>query len=198
MYSIQNNTTNTIIIKKSKFIIYLYKVTTIDEINGYLNAVNTKYKDSTHICYAYIVNGKEKANDDGEPGGTAGIPILTTLKRNKLTNILAVVIRYFGGVKLGAKGLVRAYSNCISDTLKLTNIIELDYGYLVQIEFKHENIKLIDYMLSNKRIINKSYNESIIYSFYLSEKELDFASSLEKCCIHVSIKDKILIDKNII
>ena len=70
-----------------------------------------EYKDSTHICYAYIINSSEKCSDDGEPNGTAGLPILNILKKNNLTNVLAIVIRYFGGIKLGAGGLLRAYSD---------------------------------------------------------------------------------------
>ena len=195
MYSIKNNISNTIIIKKSKFITYLYKVNNIEEINNILKEIKTKYNDSTHTCYAYIVNGHEKVSDDGEPSGTAGMPILNVLKKNSLTNVLAIVVRYFGGIKLGAGGLLRAYSNSITDALKQTQIIELEYGYLVEITFKHENIKLIDYMLSNKNIIKKSYEEDITYEFYLNKNELSFVFELEKCCLHVSIIDKTLIEK---
>lgn len=196
MYSIKNNVKNISIIKKSKFITELYKVNNISEINNILNDLITKYKDSTHICYAYIVNGLEKCSDDGEPSGTAGIPILNILKKNNLNNILAVVIRYFGGIKLGAGGLVRAYSNSVNDTLKLTNIIELTEGYLVELEFSYDKVKLVDYILNNKKIINKEYNDNITYNFYLNKDELDFIPELEKAAIHVSIKDKVLIEKD--
>ena len=196
MYSIKDDIDNTIIIKKSKFITLLYKVDDINKINQILNDLKNKYSDSTHICYAYIINGQEKAIDDGEPSGTAGIPILNVLKKNDLTNILAVVVRYFGGVKLGAGGLMRAYSNSVSDTLKLTNIVELTQGYLIEIEFTRDNLKLIDYMLNDKVIKEKIYDTNVIYRFYLTEDQLSFISELEKCCIHVSIFDKTLIEKN--
>ena len=123
MYSINKNIDNTIIIKKSKFITKLYKINSIKEVNGIINDLKSEYKDSTHICYAYILNSIEKCVHDGEPSGTAGLPILNVLKHNNLNYILAIVIRYFGGIKLGAGGLVRAYSNSITDTLKLCDIV---------------------------------------------------------------------------
>ncbi|MBE6139263.1 MAG: YigZ family protein [Firmicutes bacterium] len=195
MYSIKESLENTIIIKKSKFITKLYKINDTEEINNILDKLKKEYKDSTHICYAYILNGLEKCSDDGEPSGTAGLPILNILKKNNLTNILAVVIRYFGGIKLGAGGLVRAYSNSVNDTLKLTNIIELEEGYLVELEFSYDQVKLVDYMLNNKTIISKEYNDNIIYKFYLNKYELNFIPELEKVATHVLVKDKILIEK---
>ena len=196
MYSIKESIENTIIIKKSKFITKLIKVNSIDEVNKYLEEIKKEFKDSTHICYAYIVNGQEKCVDDGEPSGTAGLPILNILKKNNLTNVLAIVIRYFGGIKLGAGGLVRAYSNSVNDTLKLTEIIELEEGYLVELEFSYDQVKLVDYILNDKTIINKEYNDNIVYSFYLNKDELNFIPELEKVAIHVSIKDKVLIEKD--
>ena len=196
MYSIKESIENTIIIKKSKFITKLIKINSLDEANKYLEETKKEFKDSTHICYAYIINGQEKCIDDGEPSGTAGLPILNILKKNNLTNILAIVIRYFGGIKLGAGGLVRAYSNSVNDTLKLTNIVELMEGYLVELEFSYDQVKLVDYILNDKTIINKEYNDNIIYKFYLNQEELNFIPELEKVAIHVSIKDKVLIEKD--
>ena len=196
MYSIKDKIENIYEIKKSKFITKLYRINNTNEIDTVLNKLREDYKDSTHICYAYIVNGLEKCFDDGEPSGTAGLPILNVLKKNNLTNVLGVVIRYFGGIKLGAGGLVRAYSNSVNETLKLTNIIELIEGYLIELEFGYENVKLVDYMLNNKKIINKEYNDNIVYKFYLNKEELNFIPELEKVAIHVSIKDKVLIEND--
>lgn len=196
MYSIKDNTENTIVIKKSKFITKLYKVNSLDEIDKTLNTLKIEYKDSTHICYAYILEMREKCFDDGEPSGTAGLPILNILKKNDLTNILVVVIRYFGGIKLGAGGLVRAYSNSVLEALKSTEVIELIEGYLIELEFNYNQVKLVDYILNDKKVIDKEYNDNIIYKFYLSKEELEFIPELEKVAIHVSIKEKVLIDKN--
>ncbi len=195
MYSIKNNVENTLIIKKSKFISKLYRINKVDEINNILNDIRKIHKNATHVCYGYIVNNAEKCSDDGEPSGTAGIPILNILKRNKLNNILAIVIRYFGGIKLGAGGLTRAYSNSIIEAIKLTDIIELTLGYLIELEFNYNNIKLVDYILINKNVIEKEYKNNIIYKFYLNKNELNIISELEKIAIHISIKDEILIDK---
>lgn len=196
MYSIDKNIDNTIILKKSKFITKLYRADSIEEINNILNNIKSEYQDATHICYGYILNEIEKCSDDGEPSKTAGIPILNVLKKNNLTNVLAIVIRYFGGIKLGAGGLLRAYSNSVIEALNKANIVELTEGYLVELEFKHDQIKLVDYLLNGKEIINKNYDNNVIYSFYLSKDELNFVSELEKIAIHLSLKDKVLITKN--
>ena len=196
MYSIDKNIDNIIVLKKSKFITKLYKISSVEEINNILNNIKSKYQDATHICYGYILNEMEKCYDDGEPSKTAGIPILNVLKKNNLSNVLAIVIRYFGGIKLGAGGLLRAYSNSVIEALKKTNIVELIEGYLVELEFKHDQIKLVDYLLIGKEIINKNYDNNVTYSFYLSKDELNFVSELEKIAIHLSLKDKVLISKS--
>lgn len=124
MYIINKTIENEIIIKKSRFITKLYYVDDVNKANEILNDLKKEYKKATHICYGYIINGKERAVDDGEPSGTAGRPILNVLQKKNVTNILAVVIRYFGGVKLGSGGLSRAYTNSISEAFKLTEVIE--------------------------------------------------------------------------
>lgn len=196
MKSIKSNAKKISIIKKSKFIAHLYKVNKQEDINKILETLKKEYKDSTHICYAYIINGLEKCSDDGEPSKTAGLPILNILKKNDLTNVLGVVVRYFGGIKLGAGGLVRAYSNSILEALNSTKIITLEEGYLIELEFDYNQVKLIDYILIDKTIIEKTYDYNIIYKFYLNKQELNFIPELEKVAIHVSIKDKALIEKN--
>lgn len=195
MLSIDKNTTNTYIIKKSKFITYLYNINRIDEINNILDELKKEYKDATHICFGYVYENIEKCSDDKEPSGTAGLPILNTLKSNKLDHILCVVIRYFGGIKLGTGGLSRAYATAAKETIDKTNIIELIDGYLVEIEFDYQQTKLIDYMLHGKEIIYKQYNDNTIYQFYLNKEELNFIPELEKAVLHLSIKDKTWIKK---
>ena len=107
MNSVKNNE-HTIIIKNSRFICYIYKVDNIDEINKTLSETRVKYYDATHCCYAYILDNIKKESDDGEPSGTAGIPMLQVLEKNNLNHVLCIVVRYFGKIKLGAGGLVRA------------------------------------------------------------------------------------------
>lgn len=178
MQTIKNNTNNELIIKNSKFICYLYKIKDINDINTYLSNLKQKYPDATHHCYAYIIENIKKSSDDGEPGGTAGIPILKVLEIHNLTNILAVVIRYFGGIKLGAGGLVRAYTKSITNTLSTDNIVSLLPGYNIDIEFNYNQTKEIDYLLKNINIHNKTFNDTIKYnidikSSFLKELELN-------------------------
>jgi len=108
-------------IKKSKFIGYLFEIKNVEEIKEKIDALKREHKKATHICYAYrlISPFAEKAVDDGEPSGTAGKPILNVLQKQDKQNVLLVVVRYFGGIKLGAGGLLRAYSKCASETLKI-------------------------------------------------------------------------------
>ena len=124
MYIIDKNIENEIIIKKSRFITKLYYLENTDEIQNIIDNLKKEHKKCTHICFAYVINGKEKAVDDGEPSGTAGRPILNVIQKKNITNVLVVVIRYFGGIKLGAGGLVRAYTSSTSEAFKLVNLKE--------------------------------------------------------------------------
>lgn len=173
MLSIENNTQNEIIINKSRFITYLYKIDKVDEIDFYLDQIKERFKDATHYCYAYILDGNMKCSDDGEPSKTAGAPILHVLETNKLNHILCIVVRYFGGIKLGAGGLVRAYTKSVTECLKLTNIASLQKGYTIKITFEHTNIKQVDYVLRDYNLI-KRYDSSITYQFMVAE--IDFES----------------------
>lgn len=115
------------IINKSKFLAFSFCVQTKNDVEIALNVLKTKYSDCTHICYAYkLATGEEKCFDDGEPQGTAGLPILDVIKKNDVCNVLIAVVRYFGGVKLGAGGLLRAYSNSASNVLKLSNVTQAE------------------------------------------------------------------------
>lgn len=173
MQTIKTNLTSEIIIKNSRFICYLYKINDLNDINIYLSNLKTKHKDATHHCYAYILNNLKKSEDDGEPGGTAGIPILKVLENNNLTNVLAVVIRYFGGIKLGAGGLVRAYTKSITSTLDNSNIVTLIEGYNLDITFNYNQTKEIDYLLKDIKIHNKTFNTNIKYNIDIPSQFLE-------------------------
>jgi uncharacterized YigZ family protein len=160
MYSVKENKKNEIIIKKSKFITYIYRLNKINEIDDILTELKHKYKDATHCCYAYIFDNNVKASDDNEPSKTAGTPILEVLKKNNLNYVLCVVIRYFGGIKLGAGGLIRAYSSSCKEIL-YNNIIELEDGYLIEINTTYDKQKNLDYLIKEDNIINKEYKVNI-------------------------------------
>ncbi|MFA5407982.1 MAG: YigZ family protein, partial [Bacilli bacterium] len=108
MKTIKETFKNELTIKNSKFIAILFPLSNEDKIDEIINNLKSQYKNATHYCYAYIIDNIKHSNDDGEPSGTAGQPILNVLEGNDLNNVLCVVIRYFGGIKLGAGGLIRA------------------------------------------------------------------------------------------
>ena len=106
-------------IKKSKFLGYKYNISSADEVGGILADLKKEHKKARHIAWGYIISSPhlEKCSDDGEPSGTAGRPILNVLQKRGLSNCMVAVVRYFGGIKLGAGGLVRAYSKSASEAL---------------------------------------------------------------------------------
>jgi uncharacterized YigZ family protein len=152
-----------IIIQKSRFISYINRATTEEEAQQFILEIKKKHKDATHNCSAYLIGENDqiqKANDDGEPSGTAGVPILEVLKKRKLKDTVVVVTRYFGGIKLGAGGLIRAYGGSTSEGLTATGIVErklmrvihtkVDYTWLGKLENELRssiyNIKDIHYL----------------------------------------------------
>ena len=122
--------------KRSKFIAIALPVRTLDEIKAHLETYQKKYYDARHVCYAYMLGAARKdfrANDNGEPSGTAGKPILGQINSNELTDILIIVVRYFGGIKLGAGGLTRTYAKAVSEAIKAAGLSRMvpmgDYAF---------------------------------------------------------------------
>lgn len=195
MKSINKNVVNEIIINKSRFITKLIKINNEDEVKIKLDYIKKEYKDATHYCYAYITGNTKRFNDDGEPGGTAGMPILNVLENNNLTNILCVVIRYFGGIKLGAGGLVRTYTKAVTEALNNTKIIDLADGFSVKLEFDYNKIKIIDNILKDIKISYKEYDENIIYEFLIEKNKFNgIKKELENNSINLKIIDSILVE----
>ncbi|MDO4920233.1 MAG: YigZ family protein [Phascolarctobacterium sp.] len=125
MYTISRDYRKEIVIEKSRFICTLKKVGDETEAQEFIKAVKKEFWDATHNCSAYIVDDlAQRSSDDGEPSGTAGVPMLEVLRKNRLVGTAAVVTRYFGGVKLGAGGLVRAYSGSVAGALKECGLAE--------------------------------------------------------------------------
>ena len=186
MRTIEKKVENEIIINKSRFITIIYPVNSIDEINNYLTNIKNEYKGATHYCYAYILNNISRCSDDGEPSKTAGYPMLNVITNQNINNILVIVIRYFGGIKLGVGGLVRAYSNSVSECLKKAEIITLNEGIEFSIEFNYDDVKQIDYLLNNYQVINKEYNEFIKYTIVVKKEEFEeLEKSLKKLKINI-------------
>lgn len=125
MFTIVKDFRQEIVIEKSRFICTLKKVHSESEAQEFIKTIKKEFWDATHNCSAYIVDEMaQRSSDDGEPSGTAGLPMLEVLRKNKLTNTAAVVTRYFGGIKLGAGGLVRAYTNSVAEAVKATGIAQ--------------------------------------------------------------------------
>ncbi len=113
--------TCTLEIKKSKFIAYYYEVDSTKEVKKILEDLKKEHKKARHIPYAYKIDQEIKKSDDKEPSGTSGMPILNILEKNNLNHTLIAVVRYFGGIKLGASGLIRAYSNAAKEVIKTSS-----------------------------------------------------------------------------
>ena len=179
MNIIKNDCTNEIIIKNSRFICFLKYISTDAEAFSIIEDIKNKYKDSTHVTYAFRTLDKQKFSDDGEPGGTAGAPIMEVILKNDIVNILAIVVRYFGGIKLGAGGLIRAYSKSVRETLLKTNLcLYIKYNYY-EIISSYDNLKLLNTLTNNLDITDKFFGENITYKIKIKD-ELDNIPSLFK------------------
>ncbi len=149
-----------LIVKKSKFIANAIPLKAYSEIENYLNKIRSQFSDASHNCYAYIFGNKKEIyrfNDDGEPTGTAGKPIYQTILNFDLSNVLVVVTRYFGGIKLGASGLIRAYSEATKLVLSKAEIIEIPKSEIINLEIDYSiypkvKVYIYDNLLELKEI----------------------------------------------
>jgi uncharacterized YigZ family protein len=172
MLSIKNNISNEFVIKKSRFISFIYRVDSVLQVESILNDLRDKYYDCTHICYAYVIDNLKRFSDDGEPAGTAGMPILNVLESNNLDHVLCCVVRYFGGIKLGAGGLLRAYSNSSSGLIDLACIVNLSLGKECKFIFSYDDTKYVDNLLRYSIITKKLYESKVCYFFKISCDDL--------------------------
>ncbi len=165
MKTIAKTVESEINVKKSQFICHLFPTKTKKESKEIILKVNEQYSDATHNCTAYIVSDGEGFDDDGEPGGTAGKPMINVLRKNDLHNVTAVVTRYFGGIKLGAGGLVRAYSKSVLEAINEAEILEVELYDVYTLVFEYSDIKLVDGEVRNNNleITNKDYSDKVSY-----------------------------------
>ena len=153
--------------KRSKFLAFAHPVETIDEIKDLLTDYKKKYYDARHVCYAYMLGPERtdfRVNDDGEPSSTAGKPILGQINSRELTNILVVVIRYFGGVKLGTSGLIVAYREAAAEALSAATVIEKTIEETVIFTFPYVMMNSVMRVVKelNPRIVEQKYDETCI------------------------------------
>ena len=190
MLSIKNKDKYEYIEKNSKFISIIQKVFNKEEVNQNLDKIKEEYPNASHYCFAYTIDNDIKTSDDKEPSGTAGNPILKQIQAKNLNYTMIVVVRYFGGIKLGTGPLTRAYAKSAKEVIKTNNIIKLIKGYDIDITFTYNDIKNIDYLLINSKIINKTFNKDIIYNVHVTKEVLNSLSNY-----NIKIKKEIFIEE---
>ena len=164
--------------KRSKFLAFAHHVSSVDEIKDLIAGYRKKYYDARHVCYAYMLGPERlefRANDDGEPSSTAGKPILGQINSNELTNILIVVVRYYGGVNLGTSGLIVAYREAAADALAHANIETRQVEEIVKYTFAYPQMNDVMRIVKdmNPRIVSQTYDNTceIVLSIRKSEAE---------------------------
>lgn len=178
MARIKEEFINEIEIEKSRFICYLNRAFSEAEAKEYILKIKKMHPNATHHCSAFLMGEHcemQRSNDDGEPSGTAGVPMLESLKMNQMNDIVAVVVRYFGGIKLGAGGLIRAYSKSVSEALHQAPLTEKVYTKKYSITFTYDFIGKIDYFFTqhDTEIIDKQYEEKVTYIYRTTEFDLE-------------------------
>lgn len=163
------------VIQKSKFIATCIEIDSIEDATNKLNEIRKEFSDATHNCYAYVVKGDQnytKYSDDGEPQATAGLPILEVIKSRELVNVLVVVTRYFGGIKLGTGGLVRAYTESAVRACDAAKIISNEYSsfYKIKLDFTiYSKIQKIFYS-KEIAILDTQYSEFVTIDMVIKEE----------------------------
>ena len=167
--------------KKSKFICHLYSVKNVDEITEILKSEKKKYYDARHLYFAYILGDDAsdiKCSDDGEPSGTAGRPMLDVLQKEGVTDILCVVIRYFGGTLLGTGGLVRAYQSTLKDAIEKSSFKNESEAVIVKYKYAYNfDAKISSYLRDkNIKVLANDYSDMVEITIVL---EKDIYSSID-------------------
>lgn len=178
--------------KRSKFLAFAFHVTTEEEIKEIVSEYRKKYYDARHVCWAYMLGAQRtefRANDDGEPSSTAGKPILGQINKNELTDILIIVVRYYGGVNLGTSGLIVAYRTAAAEAIANAEVIKLYDEEVVTYDFPYvmmnDVMKIIKEM--SPRIVNQTYDNTCEIQLSIRKSQAPLLKSrLEK----LSFKDE--------
>lgn len=183
-----SNGTGEIVEKKSRFIANTFYVDSVGDAEDRIAAINKKYYDARHNCYAYVIGDNSeitKCSDNGEPSGTAGKPILEVITGAGLTNILVVVTRYFGGVLLGTGGLVRAYTQAAQAGIAASGVGEKVFGRLMTLTLDYAKINSVQYYLGQKEINirDSRYGADVQFDIYVRENDADKVKDdlIQKC-----------------
>ena len=176
-FTIYQNGEHQIEIKKSKFICHLFRIESEAQAKEYIAKIKKEHYKANHNCSAYMLGENfeiQRSSDDGEPSGTAGVPMLEVLKKNQLQNTLAIVTRYFGGIKLGAGGLIRAYSTSVSEALKEIGIVQGKLQQLLDITIDYHQLGKLQNYLENEQIAIQEID-------YLEQITVKVAIDINQC-----------------
>ncbi|MDM5200725.1 YigZ family protein [Fictibacillus enclensis] len=150
-----------IVIERSRFIAHIARAATEEEANDFIQSIKKRHHSANHNCSAYLIGEHDqiqKANDDGEPSGTAGVPMLEVLKKRRLKDVVVVVTRYFGGIKLGAGGLIRAYGKSVSEGLNAIGVVERKLMQMVHIKIDYTLLGKVENELRSSPYLIKEIN----------------------------------------
>ncbi|WP_278415256.1 YigZ family protein [Lactobacillus taiwanensis] len=166
-----------IVIKKSRFICSFTRTKTVEEAQAFIAKISKKYHDANHNTYAYTIglnDDQVKASDNGEPSGTAGIPELKALQLMKLKNVTAVVTRYFGGTKLGAGGLIRAYSNSITEAAQSIGVVKCVMQQRIEFSIPYNRLDEVNHYLEESKILiaNQAYTTDVTIQIFLDLEQI--------------------------
>lgn len=177
-YELLKNGKASLVVEKSEFISYAFLVKNPAEVDYFLKILKKEHSKARHICYAYNINGNIKINDDGEPSGTSGKPILNVIEQNNIENIVIFVVRYFGGKLLGSGRLLRTYSEAAKLVIEESNLVEIIEENYYKVETDYTTVNILKAYLKNKHfnIINSTFNDNILIEFYAP---LDFKEDIE-------------------
>ncbi|PEL06993.1 YigZ family protein [Bacillus sp. AFS017336] len=165
-------------IEKSKFICYIKEAKTEGDAQQFISEIKKKHFDASHNCSAYLIGENDeiqKANDDGEPSGTAGVPMLEVLKKRGLKDTVVVVTRYFGGKKLGAGGLIRAYGQAVSEGLNAVGIVERSLVKVMNIKINYKLLGKVEFELRNSHyhLENVIHLDEVSFELWIKVNEVD-------------------------
>ena len=176
--TLKEASTAEIVEKKSRFIANSCHIESKEEAEEKINLIKKKYYDAKHNCFAFSIVDKdgnllEKSSDDGEPSGTAGGPMLTTLSGQNIANVLVIVTRYFGGILLGTGGLIRAYTSAVQEAIGKAEFVTKDMGIKIELETSYSDLEKLKYYCKNQQIsiCNVEYLQNIQIQLELTEKK---------------------------
>ena len=162
------------VVEKSRFISFACRVSTVEQANFFIADVSKKHYDATHNCYAFVTAESRKFSDDGEPQGTAGLPILGAIQGKGLENVAVVVTRYFGGIKLGAGGLVRAYGKAAAEVLEEAEKVRVLACVAAEIKCDYSLVSAVETVCRDKgKILSRDYGAEVVYRAAVPEERVD-------------------------